>query len=169
MKSSLHPLIQMSSIQHCALRLCICCVKQAGSMCNDDNLSALQTISSLWQCFKLSVTTARACLFSAYCFVFVRFPLAFAFCPSCTPFCLSARYLLRLQMKAEPSLSGMKEQELKKTVMPFAQMRMKETNQLGPEVNSTVTVKCHSHKTKISWKNIGDKYCSVTVNKVESW
>ena len=37
-------------------------------------------------------------------------------------------------MKAEPSLSGMKEQELKKTVMPFAQMRMKETNQLGPEV-----------------------------------
>ena len=39
-----------------------------------------------------------------------------------------------LQMKAEPSLSSMKEQELKKTVMPFAQMRMKETNQLGPEV-----------------------------------
>ena len=39
-----------------------------------------------------------------------------------------------LQMKAEPSLSGMKEQELKKTVMPFAQMRMKETHQLGPEV-----------------------------------
>ena len=37
-------------------------------------------------------------------------------------------------MKAEPSLSGMKEQELKKTVMPFAQMRMKETQQLGPEV-----------------------------------
>ena len=39
-----------------------------------------------------------------------------------------------LQMKAEPSLSGMKEHELKKTVMPFAQMRMKETHQLGPEV-----------------------------------
>ena len=42
--------------------------------------------------------------------------------------------LALLQMKAEPSLSGMKEQELKKTVMPFAQMRMKETHQLGPEV-----------------------------------
>ncbi|KAL3159318.1 hypothetical protein ABBQ32_011271 [Trebouxia sp. C0010 RCD-2024] len=38
------------------------------------------------------------------------------------------------RMKAEPSLAGMKEQELKKAVMPFAQMRMKETNQLGPEV-----------------------------------
>ncbi len=37
-------------------------------------------------------------------------------------------------MKAEPSLSSMKEQELKKTVMPFAQMRMKETNLLGPDV-----------------------------------
>ncbi|KAL0031654.1 hypothetical protein WJX77_011918 [Trebouxia sp. C0004] len=35
-------------------------------------------------------------------------------------------------MKAEPSLSSMK--ELKKTVMPFAQMRMKETNLLGPDV-----------------------------------
>ena len=42
-----------------------------------------------------------------------------------------------LQMKAEPSLSGMKEQELKKTVMPFAQMRMKEANQLGPEVKQS--------------------------------
>lgn len=40
-------------------------------------------------------------------------------------------------MKAEPSLSGMKEQELKKTVMPFAQMRMKEANQLGPEVKQS--------------------------------
>lgn len=39
-------------------------------------------------------------------------------------------------MKAEPSLSSMKEQELKKTVMPFAQMRMKETNLLGPDVRS---------------------------------
>ncbi len=37
-------------------------------------------------------------------------------------------------MKAEPSLSSMKEQEVKKTVMPFAQMRMKETNLLGPDV-----------------------------------
>jgi len=37
-------------------------------------------------------------------------------------------------MKAEPSLSSMKEQELKKTVIPFAQMRMKETNLLGPDV-----------------------------------
>jgi hypothetical protein len=37
-------------------------------------------------------------------------------------------------MKAEPSLSNMKEQELKKTVMPFAQMRMKETSLLGPDV-----------------------------------
>lgn len=43
-------------------------------------------------------------------------------------------------MKAEPSLAGMKEQELKKAVMPFAQMRMKETNQLGPEVWLLVTV-----------------------------
>lgn len=51
---------------------------------------------------------------------------ALSFCP-----CLT---LGLLQMKAEPSLSGMKEQELKKTVMPFAQMRMKETQQLGPEV-----------------------------------
>ena len=42
--------------------------------------------------------------------------------------------MLPLQMKAEPSLSGMKEQELKKAVMPFAQMRMKEANMLGPEV-----------------------------------
>lgn len=47
-----------------------------------------------------------------------------------------AGVLTLMQMKAEPSLSGMKEQELKKTVMPFAQMRMKETNQLGPEVSS---------------------------------
>ncbi|DBA71743.1 TPA: hypothetical protein ACH3X2_011015 [Trebouxia sp. C0005] len=38
------------------------------------------------------------------------------------------------RMKAEPSLSSMKEQELKKTVMPFAQMRMKEANLLGPDV-----------------------------------
>ena len=29
----------------------------------------------------------------------------------------------------------MKEQELKKAVMPFAQMRMKETNVLGPDVS----------------------------------
>lgn len=50
------------------------------------------------------------------------------------------RLLPWLQMKAEPSLAGMKEQELKKAVMPFAQMRMKETNQLGPEVWLLVTV-----------------------------
>ena len=44
-------------------------------------------------------------------------------------------------MKAEPSLSSMKEQELKKTVMPFAQMRMKETNLLGSDVSITVNIR----------------------------
>ncbi len=46
-----------------------------------------------------------------------------------------------MQMKAEPSLSSMKEQELKKTVMPFAQMRMKETNLLGSDVSITVNIR----------------------------
>ena len=32
-------------------------------------------------------------------------------------------------------MAGMKDQELKKAVMPFAQMRMKEANSLGPEVS----------------------------------
>lgn len=39
------------------------------------------------------------------------------------------------QMRAEPALSSMTEQELKKTVMPFAQMRMKQTHLLGPDVS----------------------------------
>ena len=50
--------------------------------------------------------------------------------------------VLHVQMRAEPSLADMKDQELKKAVMPFAQMRMKEANLLGPEVCLSALLCC---------------------------
>ena len=78
-------------------------------------------------------------------------------------------------MKAEPSLSGMKEQELKKTVMPFAQMRMKETQQLGPEVTFLLSLDgdvCLIDFIQIVYSStclVGSHCCTTMIVHAISW